>query len=241
MVPYPAPAAAGPGRRRHGWGLAVRNDYGYYFHAPLDGRSPGHPVLEINLFDVPTERHFDPEHLTFPVASPDGNLGTATLSHPWHGPETLRACIGPITLLDRRRKSVRAYSFGSTVRARADSDRTHCVVNSEAPILEMVPSHHLDPDGIVTWLAAEVEALLARRRAAWRHDEAEFARRLAGSDPLELYVAALTAVRAGIARRRPVRRTDRDRYAALMIDRALELVGERRGAAAPVPAFDALI
>lgn len=214
----------------------ANGDFGYLFHLSPDPRVPGHPALEVRVFDEPTERHFDPDHLTLPVAGGDGSLGTVVVTHPWHGPASLRACAGRIVLRDRKRKTVEAVSFGSSVRLRVLAGHTHCLIQSPAPIMEVAPVGSAGYDRAVTWLATEAEAMLARRRAHWITDEAGYARRLAEVDPAELYRAMLAAIDRRLRHGRPASRTQQDRAVLRLIERAREAdAAARPGPTAPPP------
>ena len=216
-------------------------DVGYDFGAEAEAPWPGHRNLEVYLREEPTERHFDPEHLTFPTATGDGSLGTTTVAHPWRGLERMRTCAGHIAILDRKHKFVEAFSFGGEVRIDEADGVTRCRMTSTAPIVELLPTHHIDPDGIATWFAAEVEALLARRRAAHILDEATFAKNLASARPDELYLASLLAVRERIARRRRERRTERETYAAHILDEAIASAEAARPGTKPPPRLEDLL
>jgi hypothetical protein len=208
----------------------MSDDLGFVFHPPIDPRSPGYAALEVRLALEPTMQHFDPESVTLPTATRDGSLGHAVVTHPWRGPDRLDVCAGHITLRDRRRRTVEAFTFGGAVDLTEEAAATRCVVRSDAPILELVPARLPGAD-LATWLACEVEALIASRRAHWARDEAEFARRLASVDAADLYQAFLSEIDQRLRRRPAETLTDEDRAGRRLVRAALDdtaAAGSRR-------------
>ena len=162
-------------------------EYGYRFYPKERPTSPGHPRLDFVLRSKPTGRHFDPTHVRLPVVSRHGGIEMLTLYHPWRASRHQRLCAGRISSWDRVQKTVQAFSFGGKVEVTMEQDYTLCVLTSPAPILHLI--HSNSP---ATLLAAEVEELLARRRAAWAERVKEFEERLAGIEPLQLYFMCLS-------------------------------------------------
>lgn len=173
---------------------------GYRFQPRLDPRSPGHQRLDVFLRAQPTQEHFDPERLWLTLTetgrSADmGPAGLVEMSHPWPGPASLRWTVGPIDLIDRRGKKVEAFGFGGSLHVESAAEMTHVVLESEAPILEL-----LDEGSFPYLLAEEVEIVLAELRGQARSGLAELETELGRADPLALYLACLSAIRARLSR-----------------------------------------
>lgn len=164
-------------------------DLGYDFHAGTGNRFPGHPQLDITLWEIPTQRHFDPEKVKFEI-SESGQLEAITITHPWTGPRQFRVCAGRIYIDDRKHKRVEAFSFGGTLEITTQKELTICRLSSTAPIFDMVKL-----DSLSTAVATEAEVLLAERRADWDplHPHT-FEQHLATAVPLELYARCLTTL-----------------------------------------------
>jgi hypothetical protein len=173
------------------------NRLGYTFHPRLYSHAPGHPQLDIVLRAKPTERHFDPIRVRLMVAVPDGGLKMATIRyHPQSREEHHQACAGFVAISDRRDKRVEAFTFGGDLHVMPQANLTLCVLTSPAPIIEILPQPLTHGPSVTTMLVDEVEALIARRRAAWdrEQDPDAFDERLAAADPFVLYLACLQAL-----------------------------------------------
>jgi hypothetical protein len=167
---------------------------GYYFYHRRYPHSPGHPGLEIHIYDSPTFLHFDPRQLLIPAAGirPHGSPGPCEqlgVQHPWPFGNQYRACAGGFKVIDRIGKSVDAFSFGGTLSVHSEESLTTCLLESPAPILAVGSD-----SAIPTILAEECEIILAERRAAWLK-ERNFNEHLAATDPLKLYIACLSFLR----------------------------------------------
>jgi hypothetical protein len=157
-------------------------------------RFPGHPQLDITLWEVPTQRHFDPEQVHFEITG-SGRPEKLTITHPWTGPRQFRVCAGRIYIDDRKHKRVEAFSFGGNLEITSKPELTICRLSSTAPIFDMV-----ELDSLSTTIATEAEVLLAERRADWdpKHPHT-FEQHLATAVPLELYACCLTALHGKFA------------------------------------------
>ena len=169
-------------------------DLGYWFESFDKSDALGYRALDVNVYHTPPGHHFDPERVTFPTVNVGGALTTATITHPWRGRGSLPLAVGDIILRDRRQKRVEAFTFGGDVTLHVFADRTYCRFTSPVPFFQRSSHAHGEDGGSV--IAAEVEALLARRRAAGHGDDAGFSRRLAAVEPTVLYVATLKALEA---------------------------------------------
>jgi hypothetical protein len=181
-------------------------DLGYWFEPFDDPDTLGYRALDVHIYRIPTCRHFDPDRTSFPTVNAGGALTNATITHPWSGRDRLPTAVGDIIIRDRRQKRVEAFTFGGEVTLHVFPDRTYCRFTSPAPFFaRSAGAGRGDPGSVIV---EEIEALLARRRAAWRGDDAGFSRRLAAIEPTVLYAATLksldahfTAVSVGRSRR----------------------------------------
>jgi hypothetical protein len=230
------------GRRPRTAAGLTDDDLGYAFLTPAEpGRLglSGSYALQVRLSAVPTNRHFDPEYVQLPAVEARA-LAPVKVAHPWTGAERFSVCVGHILVRDRRLKAVEALTFGG--QAAVDTQVTHtvCTVTSPAPILHLVPGPHMDPEGAVTLLASEVEAILARRRASYAADEASFAARLGTAEPWRVYVAMLRAVRERLLERRSggSAQDERDRLLASVVERYLQAAMDTGLVREPLPTID---
>jgi hypothetical protein len=162
-------------------------DLGYQFAPPEYPHAPGSPRMAINLYEIPTCQHYDPEQLALQVINKDGFPDSLTVTHPWpQGDEIYRVCVGHATLKDRTNKVMGAYTLGGELTIQRSDDKTHCILKSKAPILQLGKVFK-----IPTLLAAEIEILVAERAAAWLPDLEKHQKRLAIVDPLMLYTSCL--------------------------------------------------
>ena len=111
------------------------------------------------------------------------------LRHPAYRSGTYRACPGRVSLCDRKNKCVVYFTYGGELTVTSTLERTTCILLSPAPLIEYMHGEHVQ-----SCLAERSEVLLARRRAAWRHDRQEDDARLCQADPLMLYAASLQAL-----------------------------------------------
>lgn len=170
-------------------------EFGYHFFPKRYPHAPGYPRLDVDLIDVPTFRHYDPEYLDIPVARNTSagqtpRVEVLKIYHPWTLKGEYKVCAGPVVLTDRVGKEVEAFTFGGDLRIQLEENYTTCSHESPAPILEIKKG-----DDIPRILAEEMEIILAERRAAWIPNEEDYERRLVKADPLDLYIACLDFLR----------------------------------------------
>jgi hypothetical protein len=165
----------------------VNEQLGYCFHPPTAEHNLGYPQLDVVIRPTPTGEHFDPESVTCPVATVNGSSRLHVV-HPWTQDSAYRVCAGDIDIEDARGEHVKAFSFGGELRLDSDARRTVCQIISSAPLLE----HARQTLSLEEHLIEEIYILFAQRRAA--QDDDVFDRRLASTDPLQLYRACLVAL-----------------------------------------------
>jgi len=165
-------------------------DWGYRFYPRAYPHAPGHPRLDVIIPQTPTGRHFDPVtvHLLVRARShiKSGGLETLRIHHPWPYESQFQACAGRIIIEDRYDKKVEAFTFGGNLNILIRDVETTCVLESPAPILELIST-----SSIATVLTEETEILFAERRATWLPDIAAYEKRLANASPHDLYTACL--------------------------------------------------
>lgn len=145
--------------------------------------------FDVNLYQQPTYKHFDPERMDIWMVERSGDVARITVSHPWHRHKQLNLCAGRIILHDRKDKAVEVYSFGGELSILVGNSSTTCHITSPAPIIELI-----DSNDTPTRFICEVEAALACLKAEWGVNEAGFMRKLAAIEPCLLFAAATTAV-----------------------------------------------
>ena len=167
-------------------------ELGYRF-IPFEHRdSIGFKDLVINITEKQTGEHFDPVHVNIPAAF-NGNKSYEhlTVFHPFTAASELQLAPGIITIKDRKGKKEEAFSFGGKVHIDVQPSCTTCCLVSNAPILF---SNHSNK--IIQCLMEEIQILLAERRASWIRDEEAFERKMMACDPLILYTAILSSIKA---------------------------------------------
>jgi hypothetical protein len=171
-------------------------ELGYSFLSTAEPHDIGYAQLNVVIRPAPTEQHYDPEVVVCSVAVAGGGVMALRVQHPWILAPTYRVCAGHIRLEDRKGKQVTAFTFGGEVHIDSDVHRTLCRFLSPVPILE----HSRARNTLEVLLGEEVEVLFAERRAAARHSDDDFERRLAAAEPRQLYWACLAALRDKIDR-----------------------------------------
>lgn len=167
-------------------------ELGYQF-IPFEHRdSIGFKDLVINITEKQTGEHFDPVHVNIPAAF-GGNKSyeQLTVFHPFTAASELQLAPGIITIKDRKGKKEEAFSFGGKVHIDVQPCCTTCRLVSSAPILY---SNHSNK--IIQSLIEEIQILLAEQLASWIPDEEAFKRKLMACDPLILYTAILSNIKA---------------------------------------------
>lgn len=103
--------------------------------------------------------------------------------------ESFNVCAGNFRLRAGNGDIIYGYSFGGHVDLHAERDQTYCTMSSPAPIFDLA----FGLSSTRVFLYSEVMAILARRRAAYRDDQA-FCRRLVAADPFALFVAVMATM-----------------------------------------------
>ena len=160
--------------------------FGYFFF-PSGYRPPlGYAAFDAYLSGPRTDWYFDTQAVTFSVATDDA-IRHVRVVHPWsQAPQRLRVVFGRFYLVAHNGELVEGCSLGGDLEVVDHGAYTSCHLTSPAPIFEMD-----DPNGFIDLLEPEIEAELARVRAEWIGSDAEFDRRIAGLDPMTLFVVSL--------------------------------------------------
>lgn len=169
-------------------------ELGYRFEPFADPHAVGHRSLAVNIYSVPTEQHFDPDHVIAPTVDSGGTITHTTLVHPWHGKEHYQIAFGNIYIRDRKGKVIEAFTLGGRMQISAAEGHTHCRITSSAPIFHLASAVGVSDDSHDTVIVNEIEALFAKRRVHWLRDDTGYEQRLTSLDPRVLYVASLKAV-----------------------------------------------
>ena len=174
--------------------LVSDDELGYEFEPFTMSGNEGYDALVVNVIRVPTERHFDPDHVDIPVYATDNSIHHLVVSHPWHGKAQYRVAVGHVVIRDRKNKVVEAFTCGGELHIDVYPERTRCLITSSAPIFELVSQMGDSTESYDSILVAEIETLLARRRVRWGLNDFGYQQRLAETDPLLLYATALYAI-----------------------------------------------
>lgn len=169
--------------------MFMTQELGYYFHPSPLAHLLWHVQLDVHIYHVPTERHFDPERVEFPVVGLDGRIEHVTITHGWSGTKQYQVCVGRILMHDRSHKVAEAYSFGGDLTISNQADFTVCTLTSAAPILDLV-----GPDSMAARLVSEFEGHLAKCRACWGNHPTAGEKKLVETDPLTLFSAGLNSL-----------------------------------------------
>ena len=181
----------------------------------------GHPRLDIHVYSDPTERHFDPVWVRFPVAWSEHGCHHVIFIHPWKGARRYRVAAGRIILRDRFGKVIQAFSLGGILEIVPGETFTELSLTSTAPIFAL-----FDAASIVEYLVVEFEVVMAIMRAAWPGDSRDLVIRLAEINPADLFRAGLLAVEERI--RSLPHRTLRQRAGLQRVERTIRELRQAR-------------
>lgn len=175
-------------------------DLGYSFDDPCVSQFTCYHQLNVWLRALPTERHYDPEHVQCHVSSAGKAYDTISIHHPWPQLGGYRVCPGEIVLNDRKNRRIEAYTFGGELTICREPALTACHFESPAPIIPLSSRDHLS-----TLFVAEIGGLLAEEQARWnvQRRAGDFNERLCAVPPFDLYVACLLSVDAHLREIRP--------------------------------------
>jgi len=169
---------------------------GAYAH-PSRYRPPiGYGKIDLFLTSTPGRRLFDARSARFQSAANDMlQYFTVGASPMARGNRAI--CAGLFTVYSHRMTQFwEGLSFGGTVNITSQYEYTHVTIDSPAPIIALLgiadPTQRL--------LFDELMAHVARHRAERRESDAEFARRLATTDPYVLFLAVLDSFAAMVKR-----------------------------------------
>lgn len=214
----------------------MTHDLGYYFHPLSQPGAFGHAQLDINIYDEPTERHFDPVKVHLWVVKGDQELERVTVSHPWTGASPLQIGPGRVTLEDYRDKVVTAFTFGGELEINNCGFHTGCRLNSPAPIIHLVAGQETN-----TVLVTEFESFLARRRAEWAGNESGFEARLAAIEPLTLFIVGLATVKEHLQHVPTQMRGESYRQELYVVNEAIQMVQQNGHWPASLPTLAELL
>jgi hypothetical protein len=147
----------------------------------------GYGKIDLFLTSTPCRRLFDARSARFQSATNDVlQYFTVSASPMARGVRTI--CAGLFTVYSHRTTQFwEGLSFGGTVTITSQYEYTHVTIDSPAPIFVLLGV----ADPVQRLLFDELMAHVARHRAERRESDAEFARRLATTDPYVLFLAVL--------------------------------------------------
>jgi hypothetical protein len=170
-------------------------ELGYWFSPKSHPNSPGYHRLDVAIYNTASNLHFDPKLMQIPVFTaidkvhPHG-IEHMEISHPWRSRLSYQVVPGMLTISDRTGKKVKVFTFGARLKIIVSQDYTKCILESDAPIIEVSGANVL-----VMKLVEEAEILLAEQRAAWVTNEDEFSDRLQSVSSDILYAVCLQELR----------------------------------------------
>ena len=165
--------------------LKTLTQYGYWFRRLESPDKLGAGQLRVVIREEPTEQHFDPEMVIFPVIF-EKTWQHMVVEHPWHLQHRRRAIIGIIEIVDRMGNKKQALTFGGVIMIESHQEYTEVVFDSPAPIIELG-----DEKSARQGLAEEVRVLMAKRRAAYKLSDYVFFDRLDRASSIDLYAGCV--------------------------------------------------
>jgi len=169
----------------------VGSDFGYRFEPFGAADQPVHRKLTAIIRSATTDERFDPDKVECRVGSGHGEIDNLVIFHPWPFLNEYRLVAGRIAVIGRHNRKASAFTFGGSLHIDSNPSQTTAVFESPVPLLALLPENQF-----LTRLAAQAEALLARRQAEWdsQGQPDQFEARLAAADPQALYQACLQAL-----------------------------------------------
>ena len=162
---------------------------GYQFCPSIYSPVLGSTKVDIYLTSEPVGRFFDTYQATFLIVE-DGAIKEIEVEHPWEewmGSQKAKVVAGRFHMREKDQDAHIGYSLGGEISIQNTGEATHCMLTSSAPIFNL----NDDPDSTGVVLVNEIEALLAKRQAAWGEDENAYTERLALVEPLTLFIVIL--------------------------------------------------
>jgi hypothetical protein len=162
---------------------------GYQFYPSLYSPALGSPKVDINLTREPAGRFFDTYQATF-LTVDNGAIKELQIEDPWEewkGGPKMKVVAGRFRLREKDGDTHYGFSLGGEITIQNIDEATRCTLTSSAPIFNLSD----DPDSLGAKIVDEIEAILAKREAAWGEDESGFVQRLASAEPLTLFIVIL--------------------------------------------------
>lgn len=167
--------------------MADHQRFGYFLHPSRYDPPLGYSALDVFLAKSDPQRYFDAAAALFAVTNGERS-SQVEVYHPFpQAPQRYQVVFGRYFLVAHNGDMVEGMSLGGLLEVEQHGDYTQCHLSSPAPIFDIEES-----GGLVGTLEVEIEAELARLRAAWTHGDAAFDRQLASLDPMTLFAASLS-------------------------------------------------
>ncbi len=191
---------------------------GYYFHPHTYNFPIGHPQLDFDLLAQPGDRLFKVKLAHFRIWEND-NLRSETLSHRVRQPGKLQVFPGRFSLETFDGQLLNGFCFGGELEIIHFPDFTRCHLISPAPIGNLSDN----PEAPQYLVISELAAMVATERAGKEDDEA-FWKKLAQTDPFQLFIAGLAALEQKAKKLASVAKTAQYRQLAHQVSQAVQTV-----------------
>lgn len=163
-------------------------EIGYLFYFPKFDEPGENFRLDVFVSSIPTEMHFDVQHVKYNVRNEHNITEHLTVSHPWTSIKSATVCPGTIIMEDRNGKKEEAFSFGGQLSIEEKEAQTICSLVSPAPILEISTANPMQK-----LFVEELGIIVAEKRAMFA-DEHAYRQKVCSVEPFALYQACLHAL-----------------------------------------------
>lgn len=109
-----------------------------------------------------------------------------TFTHQWNQDKAYKVGPGRVNLVREGGKKLEFFTFGGDISIQGDEEKTHCTLESPAPIFQINEEETLN-----TVLIEEVEILFAQEHAKWGDDDHAYWKHISQTPPLTLYASCL--------------------------------------------------
>jgi hypothetical protein len=163
---------------------------GYQFDPSRYSPGLGYSRLRIAISGQPTQRLFDVKTLYVPTFDGRFYHQTRVSRHELALDEIFKVCIGQMSAETYQGESLRAFSFGGTLRNSIHEGELYCELISTAPIFKL-QENPIEVGGVV---ADEIVDLLAENQTKLVGHGDELYSRLAKYDPYQVFLASIVSL-----------------------------------------------
>ncbi|MGD2246603.1 MAG: hypothetical protein PVI11_08660 [Candidatus Aminicenantes bacterium] len=168
-----------------------QNHLSYAIHEERKDPKAGFHRLDIILRETTEDQLYGVREIELRLLTPErkqdairGNKTTFT--HQWKQDKTYKVVPGRIYLTYEGGKKLEFFTFGGNISIQGDEEKTHCTLESPAPIFQLNEVETLN-----TAFIEEVEILLAQEHAKWGDDDQVYWKHITQTPPLTLYASCL--------------------------------------------------